>query len=126
MIGFGFDSKAVAIYTKGDCCTLAYALNVKYNLPVVVLHKYDYCPEDWCHMANLLPDGRIVDIEGIQDEVEFCQRWDCDIAGGDWARDMCHAVIDGQGAWFPGHDPMVTADLVMEKVNEMSLLTSAW
>lgn len=83
-VEFSFPANAVYAFTKGDCWVLAQELEAAYGYPIIMA---TYGDGYWCHAANMLPDGRIVDIEGIRSEDDWVKRWTTPIsfnlAGGE-------------------------------------------
>ncbi len=65
---FSFGRETIERYTFGDCWILSNALH-SYGFPQVII-------DEGYHVANMLPDGKIVDIEGIQSVEEFLKRWE--------------------------------------------------
>lgn len=62
-------------FTFGDCWHLAQTINRLSGYPVVTVQWEEPHRSLWCHAANRLPDGRIVDIEGIWEEEEWLWKW---------------------------------------------------
>lgn len=73
-IAFSFDSEVVDDYTCGDCWLLAAAVKDVTGLPFVAY--FDKADGQWNHVANRLPDGRIVDIEGVWTPEAWAEKWD--------------------------------------------------
>lgn len=76
---FGFDETTVFDYTHGECWYLALALQQEAGLPVVALWGNDEIQ----HVGVELPNGDIVDIEGVWSESAWQSFWheeisDCD------------------------------------------------
>lgn len=67
------EQKVVTAYTRGDCWVLAGELLRRgYPLAIAV---FSIRQEFWAHAANRLPDGRVLDVEGVWDETEWITRW---------------------------------------------------
>jgi len=69
-------------YTGGNCALLALMIHDEVPETELVLVLRGSAPAvgpwdeaHWCHMLVRLPDGRLLDIEGIQDEGELLERW---------------------------------------------------
>jgi hypothetical protein len=71
-IQFQFPPKTREAFTDGDCWVLAWEGANLYALPIVTVSGNE---SFWIHAANLLPDGRILDIEGIWEQQEWLDRW---------------------------------------------------
>jgi len=64
-------------YTEGCCSNLAIGFHERMGWPVVaVMSDYDHEHGDWTHMGAQLPDGRIIDIQGIWQPEAWLNRWD--------------------------------------------------
>lgn len=79
LVSFDFPELVVSDFTHGDCWQLAAAL---YQ---VTFYPYIYIRDEYeiQHVGIELPDGNIVDIEGIWDPSDWQTRWydeldDCD------------------------------------------------
>lgn len=59
----------------GDCWHLAETIAVRSEYPVVTFQRIEGNVSLWSHAGNRLPDGRIVDIEGIFEEEEWLLNW---------------------------------------------------
>lgn len=70
-IKFSFPEETVFELTHGDCWVLAASLSHVAKLPYATIYG-DGVIE---HVGVELPDGRIVDIEGIWDPVSWESRW---------------------------------------------------
>lgn len=62
-------------FTYGDCWHLAKTINRLTGYPVVTAQWQELQGSGWCHAANRLPDGRILDIEGVWLEEEWLWKW---------------------------------------------------
>jgi len=71
-IKFHFPSQVREAFTDGDCWVLAWEGANMYDLPIVTVSGNE---SFWLHAANLLPDGRILDIEGIWEQQDWLARW---------------------------------------------------
>lgn len=77
MIGlepFDYSEEEVSAFTEGDCWELARLIALTAGYPIVTASS-SLSHRDWLHAANRLPDGRIVDIEGIWEEGVWLQVW---------------------------------------------------
>lgn len=72
---FQFPAEVIEAFTFGDCWHLARTLTTLTGYPVVAFHHFDFGKDLWAHAANRLPDGRIVDIEGIWSEKDWIEQW---------------------------------------------------
>lgn len=71
---FDFTENEVEAFTEGDCWELARNISLLFGYPVVTsTSKSDGLA--WYHAANRLPDGTIVDIEGIWSEYQWIANW---------------------------------------------------
>lgn len=75
LIPFNFSDEVNEAFTCGDCWHLARTMHLLAGYPVVTFNHFVYGPDLWAHAANLLPDGRIVDIEGIWSEKDWRKKW---------------------------------------------------
>jgi hypothetical protein len=85
MLKFSFPEPVVEAFTVGDCWSLACEVEYLSGYAVtVLLHSgNDYDEVNWFHAGNRLLDGRILDIEGVWEEVAWRQRWTARADGGD-------------------------------------------
>lgn len=79
-IYFDLDQYLVEAYTSGDCWMLAHQIHDITGWDVVALGEPDDTQNnpaklDWYHMANLLPDGRVLDINGIHNQHDVMREW---------------------------------------------------
>lgn len=65
----------VEAFTEGDCWLLAIVLSKRTGWPIVIMHVLDE-PGWWRHVAVQHPSGKILDIEGLQSEDDFFDRWE--------------------------------------------------
>lgn len=83
------DEDYTEAFTRGDCWRLALAMRDRYRLPVAFYIGYPG-PEDpaykcdsdtlWCHVFNVLPDGRFIDVTGIYSAEEMEAQWCAELA----------------------------------------------
>lgn len=77
---FSFPKETVQAFTEGDCWVLAEEVRKMTGWEKVAV-GYDDTEEGqkpdfyWLHVANRLPDGRLLDITGIHSDEEFIDRW---------------------------------------------------
>jgi hypothetical protein len=77
---FSFPKETVRAFTEGDCWVLAEEVRKMTGWSKVAV-GYDDTEEGqkpdfyWLHVANRLPDGRLLDITGIHSDEEFIDRW---------------------------------------------------
>lgn len=64
----------VIAYTQGDCWYLSRVLAEMTGLDVAVV-SYENDPSEWCHVGVLLPNGKVLDIEGATTPSEWLRRW---------------------------------------------------
>lgn len=68
---FGFSEEIVEELTHGDCWHLASALRSRLKLPYAIIHG-----DGQMHHAGIeLPDGNIVDIDGVWEVSEWERHW---------------------------------------------------
>lgn len=65
--------KTYYFFMHGLCHTIALEANKQFNLPLLIVSDYDddYEGDILVHVANILPDGKIIDISGIYDNFEI-------------------------------------------------------
>lgn len=74
IVSFAFPENIVDAFTKGDCWEFARTIAKYYSYPVITAAvKAD--EEYWNHAANLLPDGTVIDIEGIWSPEVWIDSW---------------------------------------------------
>ena len=76
--------KAEVAFTQGDCWRLAIAINQLSGLPLIFTafewpegeNPLDY-PESfyWTHVGNQLPDGRVIDVQGVHSLAQWRTTW---------------------------------------------------
>jgi hypothetical protein len=95
-----FAPEVVEAFTDGDCWELARVIGLEFGLPIVTANIADE-PEYWHHAANRLPDGTILDIEGVWTEAQWLAVWGerrSDSGGeyitAEWTNDEWKAEID--------------------------------
>ena len=69
-----FPAEVVSAFTDGDCWELARTVGLEFGFPVVTANDSDG-KSIWYHAGNRLPDGTIVDIEGIWSEATWLSIW---------------------------------------------------
>lgn len=69
-----FDEAVVSAFTDGDCWALAQTVGLAYGFPVVTANLSDNL-YIWNHAGNRLPDGTIMDIEGVWTEAAWLEYW---------------------------------------------------
>lgn len=62
------------VFTNGDCWELARAISEEYGYPVVSAASKEN-DRYWWHAANLLPDGTILDIDGVWTQGKWLHIW---------------------------------------------------
>lgn len=81
---FGFPEEVIEAYTCGDCWALAIAVSRLTKFPVVTAS----IDNDWVHAAVLLPEDRVLDIQGVHTVEQWLDRWLDGMNGEDhWARE---------------------------------------
>lgn len=73
-IAFSYNAGEVKAFTDGDCWELARQIHLASGYTIVTVGAHEDA-SDWYHAGNRLPDGRIVDIEGIWQEPEWIAYW---------------------------------------------------
>lgn len=66
------------LFTSSDCWLLALNVHEKTGFPIVLCSLDEDVPEEdmaWVHVGVGLPDGRIMDIEGIFTIDEWMENW---------------------------------------------------
>lgn len=108
---FNYSDEEKQAFTEGDCWELARLIALTAGHPIVTASS-SFSHRDWYHAANRLPDGRILDIEGIWEESYWLQIWSARFRldeEGDWAIaidwDLTSFMADidakNVGIWFP-------------------------
>lgn len=67
----------VEAFTEGDCWALAIEIHRLTGYPIIFSSSYSR-PRDvfgWDHVAVVLPDNRILDVNGVTDSEDWCLRW---------------------------------------------------
>jgi hypothetical protein len=79
-VEFDTDPLELEAFTSGDCWLLAATAEGEFGWEAVAVMVPEGIDEGapWMHMVNRLPDGRLIDIEGIHTEKGLLSRW-----GGD-------------------------------------------
>ena len=72
---FHFSEEVENAFTTGDCWHLARTVHLIAGYPIVTFQHFDYGQNLWAHAGNRLPDGRIVDIEGVWPEQTWLEQW---------------------------------------------------
>lgn len=69
----------VDAFTCGDCWHLAWELHRLTGYPMIFsssfLANYDSGRFEWDHVAVVLPDGNIMDVNGVQTSEDWEDRW---------------------------------------------------
>lgn len=73
-IAFTYEKHEVKAFTDGDCWELARQIHLASGYTLLTLGSIEDFT-DWFHAAVRLPDGRIVDIEGIWRESAWIESW---------------------------------------------------
>lgn len=71
---FDYSDEEKQAFTEGDCWELARLIALTAGHPIVTASS-SFSHRDWYHAANRLPDGRIIDIEGIWEESYWLEIW---------------------------------------------------
>lgn len=61
-------------FTTGDCHIFALAVHKLTGWPIATF-DYEHDPTGSIHAFNIMPDGRLIDVEGIHDPNEFVKQW---------------------------------------------------
>jgi hypothetical protein len=115
-IPFSFGDDAVEAFTTADCGYLAIAINAASGLPMVTISDDE--PDSWYHAGVRLPDGRILDIEGIWDPQDWMAHWDHVMGGGGEDMQITEWDLPLFGAdmferYFVNYDPAEWAEQVL-------------
>ena len=126
---FSFPDEQQEAFTFGDCWRLAKALHsiTGWDIAAIVCDNQEFkgAHRDWCHMGNITPEGKFIDITGISDEDYALETW-----GGEfWEHcelvdDPCHLIrpltvqewdgmTDEQEPRYEEYDPMTAAQEVL-------------
>jgi len=73
-VAFGYSISERKAFTEGDCWELARQIHLTSGYTIVTVGAHEDV-SDWYHAGNRLPDGRIVDIEGIWQETAWNTYW---------------------------------------------------
>jgi hypothetical protein len=73
-ISFNYSSEVVEAFTEADCWELARLVQQTSGYGIVTASS-SRSYRNWYHVGNRLPDGTILDIEGIWDETEWLSAW---------------------------------------------------
>jgi hypothetical protein len=82
LVTFAFSDEVVDAFTHGDCWLLANTIQRLRGWSVVTVSGNE---GGWIHAGNQLPDGTIIDINGINDVDDWVDEWADSIDYGDWA-----------------------------------------
>jgi len=103
-------------FTAGDCGYLALALNQLTGWSVVTITPVED-ENYWPHAAVQMPDGNIIDIEGIWTPDHFEAWWYSDehdyriyVRDVEWAT----ASVQKRAPKFPDYDPIVYARKILD------------
>lgn len=61
-------------FTTGDCHIFAKAVHSLTGWPIATF-DYEYDPTGSIHAFNIMPDGRLIDVEGVFMPKEFISKW---------------------------------------------------
>lgn len=82
MVTWAPKEDTVDAFTCGDCWHLAWELHRLTGYPMIFSSMWtteEYIPEpasfEWDHVAVVLPDGRIMDVNGVQGAQDWEERW---------------------------------------------------
>lgn len=78
VVAFDFSSDVIDTFTAGDCWKLAQLVNAEAGFTIVTMSDNH---DGWCHVANLLPGGLILDIEGIWETEAWIEKWEIWLLG---------------------------------------------
>lgn len=88
------DAEETIAFTKGDCWALALDMHQRYNLPLcfVIASEAPMPVIDkevwWVHVFNVLPNGLLIDVNGIHTEQEMLSQWEFRIRESDTAKKL--------------------------------------
>lgn len=72
LIQSSFSETIVTTFTDGDCWVLAEQIREDMSFPIVTVSGKS---DAWFHAGNQLPDGTILDIEGVWLREDWLARW---------------------------------------------------
>lgn len=81
-------------FIYGDCWYLAQTMQAERGHPILTVSGVEW---GWIHAGNLLPDGSVLDVEGIWDPKVWLSRWDATIA-------QENRSYYGEGFWVQSWD----------------------
>lgn len=70
---FDFSDMVREVFTEGDCWVLARAIESLTHCPIITINYTEN--DEWFHVANVLPNGLIVDIDGVFEQEEWLENW---------------------------------------------------
>lgn len=79
------DDYVIEAFTCGDCWRLALTMREQYGLPIAFFAAAPIPSEKpfvfdattmWCHVFNMLPDGRFIDVNGIATSEKIHGDWE--------------------------------------------------
>lgn len=128
-VGFSFPASQRDDFTFGDCWRLAKALNyiTGWKMAAIVCDNQESkgVIRDWCHMGNITPEGKFIDITGISEENYVLEEWATEF----WehcklVEEECHIIrpittqewdgmTEEQEPLYDDYDPLTTAQEVL-------------
>lgn len=83
--------------TQGDCWLLAYEMFAQSFYPMAV----NVCSDDhdlWNHMGVFLPDGTVLDIDGVSTVAQWQEKYPCN-CGGTGCRQTAVIEVEDANMW---------------------------
>lgn len=125
VVAFDYPTDIVRAFTCGDCWLLALALN-KLNKKLTLVTISQDKKGDWCHVAVELPNGFIVDIEGIWRDKEWLERWHGSymknmprIESWRWRSNLTRSVMPIYRYQVFNYDPTEYANSILDRLRSM-------
>lgn len=91
----------ISLFTESDCWALALTLHDRTGMPIVLASDGSDAEEKdmgWTHVGILLPDGSVLDIEGIHDPDAWMDTWGAYFFPEEVEEsDPCMTIISRQG-----------------------------
>lgn len=122
-----FPQEVVAAFTDGDCWELASCIEGVLGTPVATVNVSSEM-NCWIHAGNILPDGNILDIEGVWSQTAWLSEWSDRMNGllaaedtfvlkqwvpGDWANELRNGKFEH--AFTESMESMMYADELAEE-----------
>ena len=108
----------VEAFTCGDCWSLAFELHRLTGYPMIFSSMFETYVSverfEWDHVAVVLPDGRIMDVNGVQSPEDWEDRWSTaseitTSSGEEISRLMTDDIGKPLRRIYPGHNSRALA-----------------